>query len=1738
MAENRGVEFIKRELKKTIVDYVETEYFGKTPALRMRCGDELRHGKALFQEPYFEATPSYKLAEGGIAAADVPQSVRSFLLGMEVAHRGVFAFPYSHQIKALESFWHGDDILVSTGTGSGKTECFMWPLISKLADEAEKSPKAWRDRAVRALVLYPMNALVSDQLARLRRILGGSSEDFATVWNDGVQRGRRPQFGMYTGRTPYPGDKQSNHRDNEYAETVTRDLVEIDETDKEKLRNHGKYPEKQDLAGFVSKLRQHESGWSPEDAELLTRFEMQAHVPDILVTNYSMLQYMLIRSVEGGIWAATARWLEDNPTEKLLVIIDEAHMYKGAAGGEVALLLRRLMHRIGVKPERIQFILTSASIPEDDASTISFFEDMTGKSRSSLRILRGEVAPPRMGYAREIEAESLLEVDLDSLLMGGVGLVDQVDVFATVAGLDHPRFETEDEARKWIGGVLPDLAPYRRLDKCVRSGCMTLSEMSSTVFPNQSNAVEATDVLLNIAALGQSDSESALLPIRMHMFVRGIQELTACSNPDCPDACGDGLELGRIGINKPTGRCACGGKTYELLTDRNCGAIFLKGYVSNLEGDFYFWNEDPDPHQRFSEISLYVLDEGETTEGLETGWLDSLTGKVHRDDSHEGERGFLHVAFCTKDEEEPDNHHPSKCPKCNGKVALVGFATRGNEPFYNVVARQFELQLGSRNSCELEENPNAGKKVILFSDSRQGAARIAKDLTDASDKNLTTKILVLAASELQEWAEETGGRVTLKRLYPAFLKVLHDRKVSVFSGESRKVIASRIEDLEDDFDSYDYSAEDAGPPPEAYMEYLLSSLCDRYHSLSDSTIGWLRPTERAWKDANKTLRQSGVEMSRDEFESVFYAWSSYALVRLTALDPDIPPKIRKRVLYAGSQYGLLLDEPFRGQKMGRGSLVNVLKGRFSDEQVRVITDVLVKFLDRPSTGSGDYHFISTSKTYLHIEPDADWKTCPRCGRVSPYSLWGVCPHCKQAEMVSMGGDYEGVSFWRTPLVRAIEGDDSVLRTRINTEEHTAQLSHKDQEGDTWSTTEEYEMRFQDIYVGEKREPIDVLSCTTTMEVGIDIGSLTAVGLRNIPPMRENYQQRAGRAGRRGSAISTIVTYVDTHPFDNMYFNNPARIVRGELREPKIDVANEKLVRRHLATVFFTRFGDEQGVSAERMSIEEFANSRYDAFKRAISAFKLSTEEQIALIPTGLAIDVLDVKVHVQREVASIVERFRNRPEAFLKTDGRSYKSLLDCLLEEAVLPTYSFPRNVVGFEVEDGNKGNRLLQKPERSLDIAVSDYAPGKEIVIDKRSYISGGIYTHTAKFSKDAENRENPARAYFASADYHKSIYFCENPACGWFGTKEVLGNQDSCPFCGGLELSHYEFLKPWGFAPRNGREEDSTTDTAGGSYAEPPSYSATPDEGVAQSRFPRIAYANRHDCSLIVANRGPKKKGFDVCRKCGAAFPTTERAREASRINPPFVKDAKGNWAKCNHDFAESMVLGTVFITDLVLFEMELDSSEVCVGYDNPWLKRASVSLAEAFKLAAVSQLDIDFGELCVGSRRRFSRGKAYVDIYLYDALSSGAGYSSLLANEEALENMVASAETLLAGCDCESSCLSCLRHYRNKVLHSNLDRIAALDLLRYVKTGEVRSRPIKSGKALFAPLEEALKQERGVQCVVDESTMYVSLGNSGLDIRVISNMTNKRSLSSLLELWESEIEHNLPNVFDAVMERLFP
>ena len=1746
MLADSSVETIRRELKKTIVDYIETEYFGKTDELRARVDAELQRDGVLFQKPYFEATPAYVVAQDGLRDCGIPNAAKKSLLSMAVAKRGVFFSPYRHQIDALEAFWQGRDVLVSTGTGSGKTECFMWPMISKLAVEAVTSSGTWNRRAVRALVMYPMNALVADQVGRLRRILGGNAHDFLRAWVPEGGSCRRPQFGMYTGRTPYPGDTRISIRDKEYAQTLSRDILGACPADLKKLKEAGRCPEKADLAGYVERLKKGVDPWSAEDAELLTRFEMQQHVPDILVTNYSMLQYMLIRHPEQGIWDATHDWLCACPDEKLLIVIDEAHMYKGAAGGEVALLLRRLAFKLGVDMDRFQFILTSASIPEDDSSTVRFYEDMTGKSGNGLAIIRGTTQDRTGMGAGEIPVFVLEGVDLASLQAEDAVAVKQIVTFLTDMGHSPLPAMSLVDARRELGRGLASTATFCRLDGAARGACHSMDELAELVFPGQGKGVEALDVLMNLAALALDEAGRPLLPMRMHMFIRGVQSLTACVNPECPNRGDDALPLGKIYLNKPAGRCSCGAKTYNLMTDRTCGALFLRGYAASTDGDFYFWNEKPEASQGYSEVDLYVPSGAERLDKLRTGWLNSVTGRVMCDDSHVDEDGFIKVAFCLRGEDEAKQTF-SECPKCKAQYrngsGLVGFATHGNEPFYNVVARQFDLQPRSNDPAALELNPNAGKKVILFADSRQSAARVAKDLTETSDRNLAVNVIALAGKELDGWPVGERDK-TLAKLYPAFLKVLHDNDIRIFSGESGSLVDAALsrmgDEVFDNEDAYEWLIESCRDEPESFQECLLACLCDRYKSLADSTIAWLKPSKIARREVGKILNGGNLNLSEEEFDAIFYAWSSYALVKRFGLGPAIKPGVRMKVIPYTSKYGIDPSNIFEGQRKGHASLVSLLQTRYGEEGFKTIEKALQRFLESSAAGSGEFSFIGMTKVKLVVNPQADWKYCQRCGKVAPYDLWGVCPHCRSGQMTSMNGDFKRVAFWRDPIERTLSGDLTALKSRINTEEHTAQLSHKDQGADTWSTTEEFELRFQDIFVGDTHEPVDVLSCTTTMEVGIDIGSLTAVGLRNIPPMRENYQQRAGRAGRRGSAISTIVTYVDNRPFDNVYFRSPDRIVRGALREPGIDVNNQKLVKRHLATVFFTRLGDELGTSIERMSIAEFVGQHYGPeLKAKMARLGFDHSEISRLVPKDIDIDQEKIGACVAAEVDALVGDFKERPEMYLMATGKGdeYKSLLDCLLEKAILPTYSFPRNVVGFDIEDPKDSKRLLQRPERSLDVAVSEYAPGRELVVNKRSYISGGIYAHASKKSKNEESRKAPAKPYFASPDYRSNIYFCSNPACGWLGMGEALAPDSRCPFCGGRELERKEFLKPWGFAPLGGGEVDTAMPSVENSYAEPPSYSATPNGGMTKSCYSRIEYANRHDCSLVVANRGPAGLGFDICEKCGAAYPSSVRAEARRNVRPPFKRDYKNGFARCDHSFIEEMVIGDVFNTDLVIFSLAIDPKEVCVDYENPWLKRASFSLAEAFRLAAVDMLDVDFSELCVGSRIRYGSDACYVDIYLYDSLSSGAGYSSLLGNDKALEGILSRTRDILQGCDCDSACIECLVHYQNKMVHKHLDRHCACELLDYAQHGLVRAATRKGSAELFAPLKEALLLETDAQVEIVQEGLHVSLFGRAITVKAIPDMANKEARAGgEFVFWERQLEKSLPVVFEEVLGRL--
>lgn len=435
--------------------YITSTYHVSNPALVELRDDLLRRSGAIAQEPYLESTARYAGARR-YNELNLPPAVAEILSFL--GQRGlVFDPPYDHQARALELSLNPPfkDLVVTTGTGSGKTETFLLPILGRLAAEASGG-QTFQTRAVRALLLYPMNALVNDQLGRLRLLFGDNS--VARWFTD--NGGRPMKFARYTGRTLYPGRRKEDtdkHRERLQSLRFYLDLEGKAATDRDarelisELRKRGKWPAKPPTApdeeNGVStwygsgRWKDNDNNWLRtierfEDPELFLRHEAQEGVPDLLVTNYSMLEYMLLRPIERSIFRETADYYTANRDQRLLLILDEAHLYRGAQGTEVAMLIRRLRNRLGLPAAQLQVVCTSASFSNPEAAR-HFAADLAGKPADGFEVLAGtKKAASPSGPGNEPVATALAAVDLAQLRTDD--LPRRVAAVAAVLSLSAP----------------------------------------------------------------------------------------------------------------------------------------------------------------------------------------------------------------------------------------------------------------------------------------------------------------------------------------------------------------------------------------------------------------------------------------------------------------------------------------------------------------------------------------------------------------------------------------------------------------------------------------------------------------------------------------------------------------------------------------------------------------------------------------------------------------------------------------------------------------------------------------------------------------------------------------------------------------------------------------------------------------------------------------------------------------------------------------------------------------------------------------------------------------------------------------------------------------------------------------------------------------------------------------------------------------------------------------------------
>lgn len=1735
------------ELHAALRDYIEATYHIGHPLLIAQRRKLLEQPGVIHQQPYLESTPRYTSGKN-LSALGLPKDAADLLETIaQGPNKLIHDPPYAHQAEAISKALatQARSLLVMTGTGSGKTECFLLPILGKLAIEAARSGETFRKySAVRAMVLYPMNALVNDQLGRLRLLFGDHRVRAQFLsWS-----GRPVRFARYTSRTLYPGVR-TEQKDAQrlkkaigsYYVRLQRDAADSTSATRAQserlilaLQKRGKWPAKPDLSkwyGVDGSRWKDSKGFKrcvtlPEDSELLTRHEVHAAPPDVLVTNYSMLEYMLMRPLERAVFEKTKEWLRDNPAEQFLLVVDEAHLYRGAAGAEVALLIRRLRARLEIPASRFQVICTSASFDSADHAKV-FAAQLTGKSSEDFDTIGGTLVtyePDKKG--KESDAAALAAVELGHFYEATADdqKFDAVRTFLEFRGVER----VEGNLPLTLHRALVDYGPMARLINLSMRSAQPIATLGEEMFDgvDAQKADKAVTALIALGSFARKDADApGLLPCRLHSFHRGLAGLWACIDPQCTAlaAAERGGPCGQL-FSQPRDACTCGARVFELFTCRNCGVAYARAYTNDIDRPNFLWHEPggeirvaSGTYEGLEPLDLLLEEPGEgpvvkAVMDLRTGRLDpvELGDRTRVVFYRDAQAAKQKQPDADEEEEESRNARPGQfvpCGVCNetasfGRASVQDHQTKGDQPVQALITRQIDVQPPSVKPSR--HAPLAGRKVLIFSDARQTAARLAPNLQMYSMQDVMRPLILWGMQALQRSA--VGAQVTLADLYTAVLvaaaKLGVRLRPELQHAESFKFaddVAERVGNGDLDTDPLGLILAGRGEtPPSSLLRAITKCLKDRYYGVESLALASFveapRLTTKLLKAPN-LCQIPGVAETDEQRLALVRAWLRAWQRRgfwLNGMPQDWFGQEVQGHSGKFKEVARRLGSPQNKTTFTQKWLPELL-GVFTDNQGKVFR---LKGGELSLLLGGSWGYCTSCKTTQRVFPGS--KVCVKCARPTVAQIEPDTDPVFQARK----------GYYRQSAVRALQASKAPMS--LIAAEHTAQLNAAQVE-EVFSRAEEHELLFQDVDLGRddqgrERPAIDVLSCTTTMEVGIDIGSLTGVALRNMPPARANYQQRAGRAGRRGNAVATVTAFGSADSHDEHYFSNSAEMIKGKVGDPTITLSNKDISRRHLLAYLLQRYHQarlpdiepenqpqlfavlgtvldfkKDGTVLNRKDFENWLKENKKQLQSDSAAWLPAdlgaARDELAdnLISDSLA--AIDEAIEISATGEEAADGDVDRPDAADEPDDESStnvanaENLLDRLLYKGVLPRYAFPTDVATFHIfKQGGPTFRpeFEFTPSQGLPVALSQYAPGKEIWVCGKLWRSGAIYSPVSKERSEAWAKR---RLYFE----------CSN--CGFAKTVEASegakGQKLDCEACD-QEASFgpaQHWMRPPGFAhPYNVSPGTSPDDQPEKSYATRAKLIATtPGTGQKWDKLnERIrTYGMRE--YLLVTNRGPSREGYSYCTLCGLVEPTGA-INGTSKVSAPHVKPYPDRRPDCpGGKAATGLVLGTSFITDILLVSLRIDDPLSLI----PGLASTTVALrtvCEALTRAATDLLKVEQGELQADFRPALTengRRGLEAEIYIYDTLAGGAGFARR-SGEFGLK-LFETALGILETCpdNCDRSCYRCLRSFKNKFEHHALDRHVGASLLKYLMTGTVpelsQARIDKATDLLFEDLK---------------------------------------------------------------------
>jgi len=1708
--------FIAAEnLKSAYHSYITTSFPLRRPELRAEFDRLVMEQGLLWQEPYVSLSRNPKPGRG---FADL---VAEGVISRELTERVHFGFEqlHDHQSRAIErlsTLTAGRSTVISTSTGSGKTEAFLVPII----DHCLRHP----GEGVKALILYPMNALANDQLKRLRRLLRDTPD---------------VSFGRFTGEAPQSAERA--------------------EKEGQPLR--------------------------PADApggERYYREEMLAHPPNILLTNHTMLELLLTRKDERTALFTHAplqfvvidevHTFQGIPGTEVACLLRRLKQHVGVERGQLIC--------IGTS--------ATLQSEGDTAGLVAFASTLFGEPFGGDAVVVEEPAPVADAtYAPEpphaMITGDLVEGDvgdperLRGLATALFGLPfdrfsDEELPYALYDAVARHPLLIEIERRLAVPRPVSSLTDMLR-------ELPGRAQLAEDVLRNEAAAI----LLVGAAALRRrpegEPSEPRFRP-KVHLIMRSLSQLHRCLDPNCGILLPDGRHecgpcpahgVGRAAL--PLAVCRTCGQDYWIgrvdlgvPVERKKGAfaraldrLLHQALSPEIEGASGFdlvvlQPVPPIVEASMANASSEATEEADRAENIEGEDEDGTPGD-EADGTGVGDPGSarsgatgdgtvttLPVLVCSacrtlRPASTPDCPRPS----CQGAPAIAARAFLGGTrcPVCRSTGKGNSAQIitplrsGASSSIAVlatalfDELSPEERRTLIFADSRQDTAHQAGFLRErhhsfarrqlacstlrAEGRPMT--IEELAPRVLNHTIEERGELEAYNLLIPldsrqvteegffqsGMIPTSRDRRRTEqrlrwslfleFSALAQQrnslereglagVTYSRLADLVDQatpaFSRLDY------PLVRQQVEELLTAILDvmRYSKAVD------------YDPFTQYLSQRAPSVAEGEALATRFTRIPVGFSRRRARRP---------------RYEIKAWYNEKGTRTAIDDVISRVYPQASVEQRHALIDTAVaelvraRFINETRIGEERERGASTTPAFLVdrdrvevVAVDAMWR-CDNCGRARLAPLLGADGH-----QICLGYRCRGIP-------RPVSADPSSYYVQLYAEQEPKPMLAVEHSGQLpGALRERIEQQFN-------RQGVNVLVCTPTLELGVDLPDLVALVMLNIPPTPANYAQRAGRAGRE-RRIALVLSHAGQGPHDSYFFSEPAEMITGVIRPPVILLDNDVVVRRHLNSLILENLGTEIPTSwseiaddagefrsdiEARLSRELDDETRRHVVQSATRAFADDglgwlTPEEINRVVDGFPKAISSglntwcqeyQQLALEHDRIKASRRFNSAEEHRLlgqligrmvtMRHDRDYYPL-SFLARVGVLPRYGFPGSTI-----------RVMDDRQQAISqiaaVGITEYAPGNRV------YVAGRKLTvNRLLFAGGAKEDPHEHTTAYAHCD-----------TCS-FMTSNALAT--SCPNCSeddgsaprSLRRNHYvEYVAAQALSGDHITDEDEYRDRTHYATATvledmTPGIDARLHEEVVTHVGPWQLRRSRRR-HIHIFNRGlisDGARGFTVCLVCGT-YRSAGQLRSDALRPAPLRGSATGHaefchvagWPLPRDDPAENpfpevvrnLHLHVAVEGDILEIPLPLPIATEYLSGDYRWV----VSMAQAIKLGL--QLEMFVGPRSIGNFVAIDRPLGAAEgaaarLIFYDTLPGGSGYLRRL--HERFPDIAARAHDHLTACECESACYRCLKEYWNQREHALLDKQLILPTLAMMaQTATTRPQPALSQRERFDSFVEA-------------------------------------------------------------------